>query len=52
MPVIALTAHVLMDVKQNCLAKGFTDYLSKPIKYHELVECIRRHSQVLQLGTH
>ncbi len=50
-PIIALTAHVLMDVEKNCLAKGFTDYLSKPIKYGELIECIRQHTQAEQLPT-
>ena len=35
-PVIALTAEAIIGAKENYLSKGFTDYISKPVKYEVL----------------
>ncbi len=40
-PVIALTADAIMGAKENYLSKGFTDYLSKPVKYKELEQLLQ-----------
>ena len=40
-PVIALTADAIMGVKENYISKGFTDYLSKPVKYEELEQLLK-----------
>ncbi len=35
-PVVALTADAIMGAEENYLSKGFTAYLSKPVKYEAL----------------
>lgn len=42
-PIIAFTAHAFEDERERCLKMGFTDFLSKPIKKRELVECIAKY---------
>lgn len=39
-PIIALTAHAMLEEKERCLRSGFSDYLSKPINKSDLVEHI------------
>ena len=35
-PVIALTADAIIGAKESYIMKGFTDYISKPVKYEVL----------------
>ncbi len=42
-PVIALTADAIIGAKENYLAKGFTDYISKPVKYEVLELALRQY---------
>jgi signal transduction histidine kinase/CheY-like chemotaxis protein len=42
-PVIALTADAIMGAKEGYISKGFTDYLSKPIKYDKLEELLKKY---------
>jgi PAS domain S-box-containing protein len=37
-PILAMTANVLGDVKQQCKAVGMNGFISKPINKHELFE--------------
>ncbi len=38
-PVIALTADAIIGAKESYMSKGFTDYISKPVKY-EILEAV------------
>lgn len=42
-PVIALTADAIVGAKENYLSKGFTDYMSKPIKYDVLEQLLKKY---------
>jgi CheY-like chemotaxis protein len=47
-PVIALTAHDLSEVRQQCQDAGMDDFLAKPFEYQDLYRVI---SQVLDRPT-
>ncbi|MBQ7563635.1 MAG: response regulator [Lachnospiraceae bacterium] len=42
-PVIALTADAIVGAKDNYLSKGFSDYISKPVKLNALEGTLRRY---------
>ncbi len=42
-PVIALTADAIIGAKESYLAKGFTDYISKPVKYEVLEAVLKKY---------
>ena len=42
-PIVAVTAHSMTGDRDRCLAAGMDDYLSKPIRPHELDAVIERY---------
>lgn len=43
-PILAVTAHALVEERQRCLEAGCTDHFSKPIDPHRLVERVTHYS--------
>lgn len=41
-PIIALSAHAVLEEKQRALQSGFTDYVVKPIKVKQLLTALRK----------
>ncbi len=44
-PIVAFTAHAMKGDRESFLDAGMDDYLSKPLKFDQLYELIRRYSQ-------
>ena len=41
-PIVALTAHAMVEEKMNILDRGFADYVTKPINWTKLIAVIDR----------
>ena len=42
-PIIALTADAIAGAKENYIEMGFTDYISKPVKYDRLEQVLKQY---------
>jgi signal transduction histidine kinase/ActR/RegA family two-component response regulator len=48
LPIVALTADVMAEDKERCLAAGMNDYLAKPIQVPELIAVLERWSSAVR----
>ena len=44
-PIFAVTAHAMTGERENCLSKGFTDYLPKPINVNQLIKMVSKYKR-------
>ena len=42
LPIVAMTAHALPEVRARCLAQGMQDYLTKPVNPEQLYQLLGR----------
>ncbi|MCG2584581.1 response regulator [Massilia sp. TS11] len=49
-PIIAMTAHAMADVRERCMEDGMQDYLAKPIQPKELFDVLARWLEHRRLG--
>ncbi len=42
LPIVAMTAHALAEVRATCLAQGMQDYLTKPVNPEQLYQLLGR----------
>ncbi len=42
-PIIAMTAHAMVGVKEKCMESGMNDYISKPVKPNILLEALEKY---------
>ncbi|WP_377701012.1 response regulator [Pseudoduganella sp. UC29_71] len=49
-PVVAMTAHALPDIRERCLAEGMQDYITKPVEPERLYAVLARWLGIARLA--
>ena len=42
LPIIAMTAHAMVEERERCIREGMQDHISKPIDPDRLIDCVYR----------
>lgn len=51
LPIVALTAHALESERDQCIAVGMNDYLTKPFRYDQLASVVKAWAPLLEQET-
>ena len=46
MPIVAMTAHAIMEDKEKCLSAGMDDYITKPLRRRDLLAMVNKWLEV------
>ncbi|HYX33809.1 MAG TPA: response regulator [Oligoflexus sp.] len=49
-PILALTAHAMLDERKKTLEQGFDGHLTKPLNFTELIQTVEDHSVTKKRG--
>lgn len=42
-PMVALTAHAMIEEREKCMVSGYSEFLSKPIVHSQLIALVAKY---------